>query len=152
MKTQNLEILSPLSGILFRQYKEKIFLPKKSPLFRTLNANILGTTYDRKINELTAFLNTLIKGFQVKVVWSFNIKCIKRLDIPNLMKKWKTTDSSLINYVYFFQNFMLKLKLRKLPTGLHHLTERLGTQNKAGTEHKKVMPFPDQRSFIFKWL
>ena len=50
----------------------------------------------------------------------------------------------------FFQNFMLKLKLRKLPTGLHHLTERLGTQNKAGTEHKKVMPFPDQRSFIFK--
>ena len=45
---------------------------------------------------------------------------------------------------------MLKLKLWKLPTGLHHLTERLGTKDKAGTEHKKVMPFPDQRSFIFK--
>ena len=45
---------------------------------------------------------------------------------------------------------MLKLKLRKLPTRLHHLTERLGTRDKAGTEHKKVMSFPDQRSFIFK--
>ena len=33
---------------------------------------------------------------------------------------------------------MLKLKLLKLPTRLHHLTERLGTRDKAGTEHKKV--------------
>ena len=45
---------------------------------------------------------------------------------------------------------MLKLKLWKLPTGLHHLTERLGTRDKVGTEYKNVMPFPDQRSFIFK--
>ena len=33
---------------------------------------------------------------------------------------------------------MLKLTLLKLPTRLHHLTERLGTRDKAGTEHKKV--------------
>ena len=33
---------------------------------------------------------------------------------------------------------MLKLKLLKLPTRLHHLTERLCTRDKAGTEHKKV--------------
>ena len=45
---------------------------------------------------------------------------------------------------------MLKRKLRKLLTRLHYLTERLGTRDKVGTEHKKVMPFPDQRSFIFK--
>ena len=32
---------------------------------------------------------------------------------------------------------MLKLTLLKLPTRLHHLTERLGTIDKAGTEHKK---------------
>ena len=34
---------------------------------------------------------------------------------------------------------MLKLKLLKLPTWLHHLKERLGTRDKAGTEHKKVL-------------
>ena len=57
---------------------------------------------------------------------------------------------------------MLKLKLLKLPTRLHHLPERLGTRDKAGTEHKKgpivqkcnstkkVLPLPDQRLFIFK--
>ena len=85
--TRKLEILSPLSGIFFRQYKGKIFLPKKSLLFRILNANILGTAYDRKINELITFFNPLIKSFQVKVVRSFNIKFLKWLGIPNLMKK-----------------------------------------------------------------
>ena len=85
--TRKLEILSPLFGIFFRQYKGKIFLPKKSLLFRILNANILGTAYDRKINELITFLNPLIKSFQVKVVRSFNIKFLKWLGIPNLMKK-----------------------------------------------------------------
>ena len=62
----------------------------------------------------------------------------------------KNNRLKLINYIYFFQNFMLKRKLRKLHTRLHYLTERLGTRDKVGTEHKKVMPFPDQRSFIFK--
>ena len=33
---------------------------------------------------------------------------------------------------------MLKLKLLKLPARLHHLTERLGTRDKAETEYKKV--------------
>ena len=30
--------------------------------------------------------------------------------------------------LYLFENFMLKPKLLKLPTGLHHLIERLGTR------------------------
>ena len=55
-----------------------------------------------------------------------------------------------LHKLYFFQNFMLKLKLRKFPTRLHHLTERLGTRDKAGAEHKKVMPFPQIRDHFFQ--